>query len=99
MSCYFIANIKINDLKVYQNYLAGCDEVFAKFNGQYLAVDQNPTILEGEWKYERVVMIRFPSEADLRQWYESPEYQEILQYRLQGAHCDTIVAHGIPGVE
>lgn len=97
MSVYFIANIKVNDLAKYQQYLDRCDEVFTKYNGKYLVVDQNPTVLEGEWKYDRIVMIRFPQEADLRRWYDSPEYQEILQYRLDGAECNTLIAHGLVG--
>lgn len=95
MSVYFIANIKINNAQEYDKYLKDCDEVFAKYNGEYLAVDEKPVILEGEWDYTRAVLIRFPSDADLRCWYESEEYQEILKYRLTSAKCDTLIISGI----
>lgn len=95
MSVYFIANIKIHDAQEYEKYLNGCDEVFAKYKGEYLAVDESPVVLEGEWNYTKVVLIRFANDADLRQWYESDEYQQILKHRLSGATCDTVVAHGI----
>ena len=48
---YFIAQITINDESEYQNYIAKAGEVFKKFNGTYLAVDDNPLILEGDWQY------------------------------------------------
>ncbi len=94
MSAYFIANIRIHDQQEYDKYLASVDEVFAKFNGKYLALDEHPSILEGAWDYTKVVLIAFPSEKELRAWYESSEYQGILRHRLQGAHCDTLLVKG-----
>ncbi len=94
MSAYFIANILIHDQEEYDKYLKSVDDVFAKFNGKYLAMDEHPSILEGTWNYTRTVLIRFPSEEDLLAWYESDEYQQILKHRLQGAHCDAILVHG-----
>jgi len=95
MSCYFIAQIQIHDQEEYKNYLNDVDKVFSKFNGKYLAVDNDPTVLEGEWAYSRVVIIQFPNEEELKRWYESPEYQAIVQYRLKAAKCDTLLVKGI----
>jgi uncharacterized protein (DUF1330 family) len=94
MTAYFVAQIRIDDVAEYQKYLDRSDDVFARFNGTYLAVDAAPTVLEGTWPYSRAVIIRFPDEADLLAWYRSPDYQEILAHRLGGAHCDTVVVHG-----
>ncbi len=94
MTAYFVAQIRIDDPDEYQRYLDACDGVFARFNGEYLAVDPAPTVLEGAWPYSRSVLIRFPSEADLLAWYNSPDYQQILSYRLAGAECDSILLHG-----
>jgi uncharacterized protein (DUF1330 family) len=94
MSAYFVANIRIHNQQEYDKYLASVDEVFAKFNGKYLAVDESPSILEGTWNYTKTVLIEFPSEKELRVWYESDEYQGIVQHRLRGAHCDTILVKG-----
>ena len=47
MSFYFLASIKIRDEAEYQKYLNRSGEIFAKYNGEYLAVDNEPEILEG----------------------------------------------------
>jgi uncharacterized protein (DUF1330 family) len=94
MSCYFIAQITIEDEEEYGKYLAECDDVFTRFNGEYLAVDSSPKVLEGSFGHGRVVLIRFPCEEDLLRWYQSPEYQEILKHRLNGARCDTVIVNG-----
>ena len=94
MPYYFIANIKIEDEKEYNNYLTEVDEVFAKHNGKYLAVDDNPTLLEGKWDYSRSIIIEFESECDFKEWYYSDDYQRIFKHRLTAAVCDTILVKG-----
>ncbi len=94
MSVYFVANIRIHDQEEYDKYLASVDDVFAKFNGKYLALDEHPSVLEGVWDYTRVVLIEFPSEKELLAWYKSEDYQKILKHRLGGAHCDAVLVHG-----
>ena len=94
MGAYFIANIEIRDEGEYEKYLARVDEVFARFEGRYMAVDPNPEVLEGAWDYSRVVLIEFPDRAALLNWYRSEAYQEILKFRLRGARCDAVAVQG-----
>ena len=94
MPHYFVAQIKINDTKEYQKYIDKAGAIFKKFNGKYLAVDNNPTVLEGQWEYTRTVLIEFPSKEDFNDWYNSDEYQTIVKHRLKAADCDTILVAG-----
>lgn len=92
MSAYFVANIRIHDWDEYEKYLQRVDGIFAKFDGRYLTVDENPEVIEGNWNYSRIVLIEFPDKESLRKWYYSNEYQEILKHRLSSATCDSIIA-------
>ena len=94
MSYYFVANIKIKDFKEYKKYIDEVDEIFSKYNGKYLALDDNPIELEGSWKYSRAVIIEFENKEDFENWYNSKDYQRILHYRLNAADCDTILIRG-----
>ena len=94
MSSYFIANIRIHDPQEYDRYLEGYDEVFEKYKGKVVAVDDNPIVLEGQWPYSRAVMIRFPGEDELMRWYESPEYQSLAKHRWQASEADIIIVQG-----
>jgi len=95
MSYYFVAQIKIKDEVEYQKYLDGACNIFKQYNGEYLAVDNKPIILEGNWNYTRTVLIRFKSIDDFNNWYNSPAYQYILKYRLKAANCDTVLIEGL----
>ena len=91
---YFVAQIKINDSSEYQKYIDESEAVFSKFKGEYLAVDNEPEVLEGDWNYTRNVIIRFDNKEDFKDWYYSEEYQRILKYRLAAAVCDTVLVKG-----
>ena len=85
MSSYFIALIDIHDSQRYQQYLDGFDEIFEKYQGKVLAVEDNPRILEGDWPAGRTVVIRFPNDEELRKWYDSDEYQTLAKRRKEAS--------------
>ncbi len=91
---YFVANIQIINEAEYNKYVNKVDEVFSKYNGKYLALDDNPQLLEGDWNYTRSVIISFKNKSDFDSWYNSEDYQEILKYRLNSAKCDTVLIKG-----
>ena len=86
MSCYFIAQLSIHDHNEYKKYLNRFDSVFEKYDGEVIAVEKNPVILEGDWDYSRLVLIRFSNEDEAGRWYQSPEYQSILKHRLNASN-------------
>ncbi len=85
MSSYFIALIDIHYPEKYEQYLAGYDEVFKKYKGKVLAVEDNPRILEGSWPAGRTVIIKFPNDRELCKWYDSQEYQTIAKHRKEAS--------------
>lgn len=95
MNHYFVAQIRINDHEVYEKYLENFEEIFSKFNGKYLAIDESPAIIEGNWDYTKSVLIQFNSKEEFEDWYYSEAYQKILKYRLRAANCDTILLEGV----
>jgi len=94
MSTYFIANILIKDEALMQKYADELGDMVKRMGGEYLAIDDSPTVLEGEWDYSRLVLLRFPDEETLKHWYDSPEYQKVLKLRLDATHCNTIMVKG-----
>jgi uncharacterized protein (DUF1330 family) len=95
MSHYFVAQIRVNDPSEYELYLEHFDEIFSKFKGEYLAIDENPTLLEGNWDYTKSVIIKFNSKRDFEDWYYSDDYQKILKHRLKASKSDTVLLKGL----
>jgi len=95
MKHYFVAQIKIHNPEEYEKYLAKFDDIFSKYKGEYLAIDESPTLLEGKWDYTKSVLVKFNSKRDFEDWYYSTDYQKILKHRLNSSKCDTILLEGL----
>ena len=94
MSVYILAKIDITDRQVYAKYEEGFMAIFKRYGGRLLSVDEDPTVLEGTWPETRTVMAEFKDKESAMKWYQSPEYQELLQHRLQASSADIIVVQG-----
>lgn len=95
MTHYFVAQIKIHNQDEYNKYLDKFDDIFSKYKGEYLAIDESPSLLEGNWNYTKSVLIKFNSKEEFEDWYYSEDYQKILKHRLNAAKCDTILLEGL----
>ena len=85
MSVYAVAQINITDRDRYSQYEAGFLQVFAKFRGELIAVDDDPEAIEGELTCNRCVILRFPDRDSLMAWHESSEYQELASHRWESS--------------
>lgn len=85
MTAYWVARSKINDPVEYKKYTDRVPAIIARFGGKVLARGGDYRILEGPEKFERFVVIEFPSMAQAIACHDSPEYQEAAAFRRGGA--------------
>lgn len=95
MASYVIAQITINDRDGYSNYEAGFMEIFSRYEGTMLSVDEDPAVLEGQWSYTRTVLIQFPDKEKALAWYESDAYQELAQHRFNSSNGNIVLIKGL----
>ncbi len=96
MAVYVVAQLKFKDRPAYDRYQAAFSRVFRKYAGQLLAADEAPTVEEGSWSGDKVVLLAFPEESAYRAWADSPEYQEIAKDRRAGAEGVVLLLNGVP---
>ncbi len=95
MTVYFVALVDISDREEFSVYEQGFMNVFNMHGGKILAVDDNPAILEGEWRHSRTVLMSFPTAEALEHWYGSPEYQSIARHRHNASSADIVMIQGL----
>jgi uncharacterized protein (DUF1330 family) len=95
MPVYVLAELTIEDRAEYGRYEAGFMDVFQRFHGELLVVDENPVVVEGAWPHTRTVLIRFPDAAEAERWYRSAEYQAIAQHRFRASRANAVILHGL----
>jgi uncharacterized protein (DUF1330 family) len=95
MSVYVIAQLWIHDPVTYGRYVDRFMNVFKNYKGSVLVADSNPTVVEGAWDGNKVVMVSFPDETSFRQWADSSEYKDIAKDRKAGAESVVMLVKGI----
>jgi uncharacterized protein (DUF1330 family) len=51
-------------------------------------------VIDGEWKYPRTVIIKFPTYEKALAWYNSEEYKSIKPIRLENTLTNGIIIKG-----
>lgn len=86
---YFIFDVKINDLAGMKVYGEKVATTYQRYGGKRVAFGGQVVAVEGQVPNGHLVMLQFDCMAQAQAWHDSPEYQEILPYRL--ACCDSTV--------
>jgi uncharacterized protein (DUF1330 family) len=98
MTVYVIAQLKMTDRDAYDRYQARFFDVFRKFDGRLLSADEHPTVIEGTWERDKLVLMSFPDAAGFHAWADSPDYLEIARDRKAGAEAIVLLAKGFSPV-
>ena len=96
MTTYLIAQLQISDRERYARYEAGFLDIFGRYDGKLLSVDEQPTVLEGEWPWTRTVLLEFPSRERALAWYESEDYRALMTHRHAASEGNVVIIDGLP---
>ena len=81
MPAYWVARAKVNDPVEYKKYADRVPAILAKHGAKVLARGGRYQILEGPERFNRFVVIEFPSFEKAVSCHESPEYLEVAAHR------------------
>jgi uncharacterized protein (DUF1330 family) len=94
MTAYVIFLEVVQDHAGFAKYREKVVWTLQPFGGTFLVRGGNFTVLEGEWPYERCVVIAFPSRDMAEAWYRSKDYTQILPQRLGSMKSNAIIVDG-----
>ncbi|MCK9503729.1 MAG: DUF1330 domain-containing protein [Porticoccaceae bacterium] len=85
---YMVVALEVKDHQDYLNrYAAKVLEQFEKIGAEVLAASAAATVVEGEWRGNWTVIVKFPSMAVATQWYNAAYYQPLKQLRINELTC------------
>lgn len=91
---YWIARVTVTDLESYAGYQALAPEAFAKHGARFLARGGDTDTPEGK-RWDRHVVIEFPSLAEARACYASPEYSKARALRAGACDAEVFITEGL----
>ena len=81
MPAYVVAMMSVHDAETYRKYTDRTPPTVKKYGGRFLTRGEPVSTVEGETYDGRMVLLEFPSKADVEAWFSDPEYQEAMEFR------------------
>ena len=95
MPAYWVARSRITNPVEYKKYTDLVPAIIAKYGGKVLARGGRYRIMEGPEKFQRFVVIEFPTFEQGVACFTSAEYNEAAAFRRAGAgEVETIIVEG-----
>jgi uncharacterized protein (DUF1330 family) len=96
MAAYGIFDLReVTDMDKMEEYRRGVSQTVEEYGGRYIVLGGDPQVIEGDWEPRFLVLIEFPSVAQARLWYDSPEYRDLKALRRAAAKGDAILVTGV----
>ncbi|NKB34368.1 MAG: DUF1330 domain-containing protein [Pseudomonadales bacterium] len=91
MASYLVANYNVTDQDGYNQYLAAVGPTIGNHGGKILVAGPGSTPVEGN-PGAITVVLEFPTREALESWYNSEEYQAIINLRTDNSEGGLIFA-------
>lgn len=91
MEAYVLVEIDIYDNEVYEEYKKLTPASIAAFGGEFVIRGLPVQALEGEWKHDRLVLLKFPSKELALEWYNSENYQNAKRIRENASSANFFI--------
>jgi len=81
MPAYVVSMMSIHDTETYRRYTDRTPPIVRRHGGRFLTRGEPFTCVEGREYDGRLVILEFPSSADVAAWFDDPEYQDAMKFR------------------
>jgi uncharacterized protein (DUF1330 family) len=95
MAAYVISEVEVRDDEAIERYRTLAGQSIAQYGGRYLVRGGAAELKEGGPPLKTLVIVEFPSMAQAREWYASPEYAEALKLRRTALERRLIFVEGV----
>lgn len=91
---YLVLDLAIRDFAGFAPYIAAIPAFIEKHGGRYIVQGVEPTLMEGDWRPERVVVIEFPARENATAFLGDPACQDLFRVRHQTTTSKLILVDG-----
>ena len=85
MPAYLIGHITVNNPDKWKTYVAGVQNSLMPFEAEVVFRGERAAVLAGAHPHQHTVVIKFPDQPTLQQWYHSDAYQALIPVRDEAA--------------
>ncbi len=89
-SAYVIGHITVKDKAKWAEYRSQVPATLEPWGAELILRGKLLSVLAGTHEHCDTVVIRFPDQSALKNWYASPEYQSLIPLRNEAADMELL---------
>ena len=94
MNAYLVLDFAVRDLRRFRLYVERIPAFIEKHGGRYLVRGAAPTVMEGDWSPEHMVILEFPSRDAAQAFLADPEAQRLFALRHRTPDSKLVLVDG-----
>jgi uncharacterized protein (DUF1330 family) len=94
MKAYLVLDLTVRDVAGFRPYIDAIPARIAKHGGRYIVRGVPPTVMEGDWAPDLVVILEFPSREAATAFLADPDAQELFAVRHSTTTSKLILVDG-----
>jgi uncharacterized protein (DUF1330 family) len=94
MKAYLVLDFSVHDLQGFRPYVEAIPAFIEKHGGRYIVRGAPPTVMEGDWAPELMVILEFPSRANAAAFLDDPDAQALFDVRHKTTNSRLVLVEG-----
>jgi uncharacterized protein (DUF1330 family) len=94
MKAYLVLDFSVHDFRGFRPYVSAIPEFIEKHGGRYIVRGVEPTVMEGDWAPELMVILEFPSRANATAFLDDPDAQALFDVRHTTTNSKLVLVEG-----
>ena len=94
MAACVITGVVITDSALYGEFLEKVTATVESHGGKFVARGGAVDVILGDWKPNRVALLKFGSVEQTKTWLSSPEYTALDEIRVKSSNINMVVVGG-----
>ena len=94
MKAYLVLDLQVRDFAGFSPYIAAIPEHIARHGGRYIVQGAEPTVIEGDWTPQRLVILEFPDRVHAEAFLGDPDIQDLFKVRHDTTTSQLVLVEG-----
>lgn len=94
MTAYLVLDFSVHDLPGFRPYVSAIPAFIEKHGGRYVVRGVEPTVMEGDWAPELMVILEFPSRQNAQAFLDDPDAQALFDVRHRTTNSKLVLVDG-----
>lgn len=94
MTAYLVLDFAVHDLRGFLPYVEAIPAFIERHGGRYIVRGAEPTVMEGDWAPQRLVILEFPSRGHAEAFLADPDAQALFAMRHKTTTSRLVLVDG-----